>query len=63
MGYGHAVLAVELPVIEAHTSSDHRREEFRHRSFVSKAVSRDLGIRGHVTMAPRAMADLLEEDA
>lgn len=49
-------------MIEAHTISDNRREEFRHHSFVSKAVSRDLGIRGHVTLTPRAMADLLEED-
>ena len=41
----------------------HRREEFRHTSFVSKAavgVISGLGVRGYA-MALDAMADLLEE--
>ena len=58
-----ALLAVELPVIEVHITNIHRREEFRHHSYVSKAavgVICGFGIRGYA-MALRAMADLLEE--
>jgi 3-dehydroquinate dehydratase-2 len=56
-----ALLAVELPVIEVHISNIHRREEFRHHSFVSKAavgVICGLGIRGYA-LALTGMADLL----
>ena len=58
-----ALLAVELPVIEVHVTNIHRREEFRHHSFVSKAavgVICGLGIRGYA-LALTAMADLLLE--
>ena len=58
-----ALLATELPVIEVHITNMHRREEFRHTSFVSKAavgVISGLGVRGYA-MALDAMADLLEE--
>jgi len=58
-----ALLASELPVIEVHISNIHRREEFRHHSFVSKAavgVICGLGVRGYA-LALQAMADLLEE--
>src|SRR4029453_8635616 len=65
-GYTHtsvalmdALLAVDLPVIEVHITNIHRREEFRHLSFVSKAatgVIAGLGIGGYA-LALRAMAD------
>ena len=57
-----ALLATDLPVIEVHVTNIHRREEFRHRSYVSKAavgVICGLGINGYA-LALTAMADLLE---
>jgi len=33
-----AILAIEVPVIEVHLSNPHRREGFRHRSFVGMAA-------------------------
>ena len=33
-----ALLASELPVIEVHVTNIHRREEFRHHSYVSRAA-------------------------
>ena len=58
-----ALLAVGLPVIEVHISNIHRREEFRHASYVSKAavgVIAGLGIHGY-GLALRAMAELIGE--
>jgi 3-dehydroquinate dehydratase II len=58
-----ALLASELPVIEVHVTNIHRREEFRHRSYVSQAavgVICGLGVRGYA-LALTAMADLLLE--
>jgi 3-dehydroquinate dehydratase-2 len=70
-GYSHtsvalldALLTTDLPVIEVHISNIHRREEFRHHSFVSKAavgVICGLGVRGYA-MALEAMADILEDN-
>lgn len=56
-----ALLAVELPVIEVQITNIHRREEFRQRSFVSKAamgVICGLGIRGY-SLALTALAEIL----
>jgi 3-dehydroquinate dehydratase II len=71
-GYSHtsvalmdALLATDLPVIEVHVTNIHRREEFRHLSYVSKVavgVICGLGIGGYA-LALTAMADLLEERA
>ncbi|GGG36457.1 hypothetical protein GCM10010964_25420 [Caldovatus sediminis] len=68
-GYSHtsvalmdALLAVGLPVIEVHITNIHRREEFRHHSYVSRAatgVIAGLGIGGYA-LALRAMAGMLE---
>ena len=58
-----ALLASELPVIEVHVTNIHRREEFRHRSYVAQAavgVICGLGVRGYA-LALTAMADLLLE--
>jgi 3-dehydroquinate dehydratase II len=33
-----ALLALDLPVVEVHVTNIHRREEFRHNSFVSRAA-------------------------
>ena len=65
-GYTHtsialmdALLAVDLPVIEVHITNIHRREEFRHLSYVSKAatgVIAGLGVGGYA-LALRAMAE------
>jgi 3-dehydroquinate dehydratase-2 len=56
-----ALLARGLPVIEVHLSNIHRREEFRHHSYVSKAatgVIAGLGAYGY-ELALDAMARLL----
>ena len=60
-----ALLAVELPAIEIHITNIHRREDFRHRSYVSRAATGvicGLGVRGYA-LALTAMADLIEEAA
>jgi len=53
-----ALLAAELPVVEVHLSNIHRREAFRHHSYVSKvaeAVICGLGSQGYL-VALDAMA-------
>jgi|TARA_R110002051_G_scaffold5108_2_gene27344 3-dehydroquinate dehydratase-2 len=39
VGIGDAVKAVTTPVIEVHISNTHRREEFRHVSYISAPAS------------------------
>lgn len=56
-----ALLAVELPTIEVHLSNIHRREAFRHHSYVSQAATGvicGLGIQGYL-LALLAMAERL----
>jgi 3-dehydroquinate dehydratase II len=70
-GYSHtsvalldALLASEVPAIEVHISNIHKRDEFRHHSYVSKAavgVICGLGVRGYA-MALEALADIVEEN-
>ncbi|WP_207537786.1 type II 3-dehydroquinate dehydratase [Sabulicella rubraurantiaca] len=58
-----ALSAVDLPVIEVHITNIHRREEFRHHSYVSRVatgVIAGLGIGGYA-LALRAMAGILAE--
>lgn len=38
VGIGDAVKAIETPVIEVHISNTHKREEFRHTSFISSGA-------------------------
>ena len=60
-----ALSASDLPVVEVHMSNIHRREEFRHHSYVSR-VARGVivGLGGHgYELALEAMARLLATDA
>jgi 3-dehydroquinate dehydratase-2 len=69
-GYSHtsialmdALLALDIPVIEVHLSNIHRREDFRHRSYVSRAATGvicGLGIAGY-RLALISLSDILEE--
>ncbi len=58
-----ALLAVDLPVVEVHLSNIHRREEFRHHSYVSKAaqgVICGFGPRGYIMALEALAAQLIE---
>jgi 3-dehydroquinate dehydratase-2 len=55
-----SLLAAEKPVIEVHITNIHRREEFRHHSFISKAANAVImgaGAQGY-DLALRHMAKL-----
>lgn len=55
---------VKVPIIELHISNPHKRESFRHFSYVSfaaTALMAGLGVNGYV-LAIDAMADMLAED-
>jgi 3-dehydroquinate dehydratase II len=57
-----ALKMVHGPIIELHISNPHRREAFRHHSYVTLAATAiicGLGVNGYA-MAVDAMADLLE---
>ncbi|MCW9001328.1 MAG: 3-dehydroquinate dehydratase, partial [Rhodospirillales bacterium] len=56
-----ALLACDLPSVEVHLSNIHKREEFRHHSYVSKAANgiiAGFGAKGY-ELAIEAIADLL----
>ena len=56
-----ALVVPEVPIMEVHISNVHRREEFRHHSYVSPIASGVIagyGIRGY-EFAIRRLADLL----
>jgi len=58
-----ALLSAELPVVEIHISNIHKREEFRHHSYVSKVaqgVICGFGIHGYA-LALTAMAELVPD--
>lgn len=59
-----ALLALDIPIIEVHLSNIHKRESFRHHSYVSNAadgVICGLGFAGY-RLALIALSDILEED-
>ena len=59
-----ALSVAELPAIELHLSNTHRREEFRHHSYLSGVVDgiiAGFGVRGYV-LALEAMAGLVGAD-
>ena len=59
-----AIHALDIPVIEVHLSNIHKREAFRHHSYVSLAadgVICGLGFAGY-RLALIALSDILEED-
>ncbi len=68
-GYGHtsvaildALLACTIPIIECHLSNLHKREPFRHHSWVAKAATgiiMGFGAQGYVR-AVDAIADILK---
>jgi 3-dehydroquinate dehydratase-2 len=57
-----ALQAVEMPVIEVHLSNIYRRENFRRRSYVSKAATGVIcGLKGHgYVLAIEALARILK---
>jgi 3-dehydroquinate dehydratase-2 len=57
-----AILALQIPVIEVHLSNIHRREPFRHHSYVSKGATgivMGLGAQGYLR-AIDAVAEILK---
>ena len=64
IGLMDALLAAGVPAIEVHISNIHKRESFRHHSYVATAavgVICGLGIRGYA-LALTAMAELLMDE-
>jgi len=59
-----ALLAVDIPVIEVHLSNIHKRDEFRHHSYISKAALGmicGLGAHGYA-LALEALARILNKN-
>ncbi|MDE4139392.1 MULTISPECIES: type II 3-dehydroquinate dehydratase [Rhodobacterales] len=60
-----ALFSVEIPAVEVHLSNIHAREEFRHRSFISRAVIGQIcgfGTQGYL-FAIDALAKHFEREA
>lgn len=60
-----AILAAGVPTVEVHITNLHRREDFRHHSFISRAatgVIAGLGVRGYA-LALHALAGLIDDAA
>jgi 3-dehydroquinate dehydratase II len=59
-----ALVLTQLPVIEVHLSNIHRREAFRHHSYVSQAAKGVIcGLGGHgYVLALDAIARIIEDD-
>jgi 3-dehydroquinate dehydratase-2 len=58
-----ALLIADQPVIEVHITNIHKREEFRHHSYISKVATGvicGLGVAGYA-LAMRAMAGILAD--
>jgi 3-dehydroquinate dehydratase-2 len=56
-----ALLLLPIPIIEVHLSNIHKREPFRHHSFVSDVATGQivgLGVNGYY-LALRALADII----
>jgi len=63
VGLFDALSAISIPVIEVHLSNPHKRETFRHKSFVSPAAAGivcGFGAQGYL-LALEAMANLLND--
>ncbi len=60
-----ALLALKSPIIEVHLSNIHRREEFRHHSYVSRAATAIIcGLRAHgYVLALEALGEALKKNA
>ncbi len=58
-----ALLSVDLPVVEVHLSNIHRRDEFRHHSFIAKAARGMIcGFGGHgYRLALDALVNIIGE--
>ncbi len=69
-GYTHtsvsildALMVLKIPIIELHITNIYNREEFRHKSLISKAAAGIIcgfGIKGYI-MALEAMKDILKK--
>jgi len=60
-----ALMAFDGPILECHMSNIHKREPFRHHSFISKVATgiiAGLGVRGYL-LALSAMKELVDEAA
>jgi 3-dehydroquinate dehydratase-2 len=63
VGIGDAVKAIETPVVEVHISNTHKREEFRHVSYISpgaKGVILGFGLQSYDLAIQSFLGDIAE---